>query len=328
MRLEINGLQVEALGDPHLGKKFMNGVPLHRRGEREALVWQDFRASLAKACDVHVTMGDLFDKPVVPFSVILDAAMGYRTAATTHPDTLYVVLMGNHDGSRDADFRSAFDVFTALVRGVPNIKVVRGVPLHIAGLAFCPWDPFIAAEAMIADLPDGVAAVFGHWDIIDFARQSHNFLPVDWLSKRPNVQVFTGHDHKARVERVNGVTVTIIGSMQPYAHGEDADDREPMYITATLADLEHDQPGELDIFANKCVRLDLKPGETPPDLDCLQLTTRRITGEGEPEELTVAFDSFDMEGLFKGAMSDAGVPESISGQVLNRYLETRLKDTE
>lgn len=325
MRLEINGLQVEALGDPHLGKKFVNGVPLHRRGEREAMVWRDFRASLAKDCDLHVTMGDMFDKAVVPFSVILDAAMAYRTAATISPHTQYVILMGNHDGSRDADFRSAFDVFAALVQDIANLHVVRQSATIIAGLAFCPWDPFVTAEAMIADVPDDVAAVFGHWDIIDVARQSHNFLPVEWLSKRPNVRVFTGHDHKARVERVNGVTVNIIGSMQPFAHGEDADDQEPLYRTLTLAELEC---GEPERFINKCVRLDLKPGETPPDLDCLQLTTRRITEEGEPEELTVAFDSFDMEGLFKGALGEAGVPDEIGALVLTRYLETRLKDAE
>lgn len=319
MLVEINGLKVEVLGDPHLGKKFVNGVPLHRRGEREAMVWADFRASLSTLCDVHVTVGDLFDKAVVPFNVILDASLAYRQAAAGNRGTLYVILMGNHDGSRDADFRSAFDVFEALVQGEPHIVVVRDKAYEFGGMGFCPWHPFRASEEIAAELPESVKAVFGHWDVIGFARDSHNYLPVDWIAAHPNVAIYTGHDHKRRIEG----RVAVVGSLQPFAHGEDPDDADdPTYVTLTLEEVDG-----RDLSA-KCVRLDLKPGEVPPELDCLQLTTRRISEQGEPEVLDVNFDAFDMEALFRGVLSEAGVPDDIASQVFGRYLDTRLKETE
>ncbi len=34
--------QICRLGDPHLGRRFLKGVPLDRRGERETAVRSDF----------------------------------------------------------------------------------------------------------------------------------------------------------------------------------------------------------------------------------------------------------------------------------------------
>lgn len=330
MIINLNGLRVAPLGDPHLGKKFVNGVPLHRRGEREGMQWAAFEAHLDTECDVHVTMGDLFDKAVVPLAVILRAYHAYMAAARRNRDTTYVILMGNHDGARDADFRSAFDVLTELIGDHDQICVAREEAATLSRpkfenvtLGFCPWHPFKTAAEIIATLPDNVDAVFGHWDLISFTKDAHNYLPVEWLQARPHIQVFTGHDHKRRTEVVERVPVEVVGSMQPYAHGEDAENSlDPMYLTLTL-----DQLDDRDL-TDKCVRLDLRPGEDVPELDCLQLQVRRVKETGEPEELSVEFEAFDMMGLFASVFAEAGVPEDIGQQLMARYQDTRLQEVE
>ena len=51
------------LGDPHLGRTFVHGVPLHRRGEREVMMWRNFAQSLSNVTTpLHICLGDLFDR--------------------------------------------------------------------------------------------------------------------------------------------------------------------------------------------------------------------------------------------------------------------------
>ena len=118
---------ITLMGDAHLGRSFIHGVALSRRGEREEMVWRDFAANLAAAKPgLHVSMGDLFDKAIVPYEVIARAAKLYRQAAEAKPQTRFVVLRGNHDVRRDLEKISAFDLFALLVRDIPTIFVVSG----------------------------------------------------------------------------------------------------------------------------------------------------------------------------------------------------------
>ena len=48
-------------------------------------------------------MGDLYDKPFVPYSIVWRSAQLYLDAARAHPTRLFVVLRGNHDASRDLE---------------------------------------------------------------------------------------------------------------------------------------------------------------------------------------------------------------------------------
>ena len=47
MIITHQGRTIELLGDAHLGKPFIHGVPLHRRGDREKMVWADFERSIS-----------------------------------------------------------------------------------------------------------------------------------------------------------------------------------------------------------------------------------------------------------------------------------------
>src|SRR5262245_25751534 len=117
-------MNIVRLGDPHLGKAFINGVPLHRRGEREETQWTDFVKSLATPCDLHVCMGDLFDRMFVPYAVVLRAARAYKNTALTNPNREFVIIRGNHDASRDSFIIAAYDVFAYILQGVKNVHVL------------------------------------------------------------------------------------------------------------------------------------------------------------------------------------------------------------
>lgn len=133
---------IDLMGDPHLAKTFVHGVPLHRRGAREAMVWEAFTANLEAAeADVHVCMGDLFERPIVPYDAILRAADIYRKVASEKQQTQFVILRGNHDIlARDLERASAFDLFGRLVFDLPNITVVADTTM-IDGNLFVSFDP-------------------------------------------------------------------------------------------------------------------------------------------------------------------------------------------
>jgi DNA repair exonuclease SbcCD nuclease subunit len=315
--------RIRTIGDPHLGKRFINGVPLHRRGEREALVRAQFQEELCVPCDFNVCVGDLFDRMVVDIATVLFASSEYRLAAEERPNTLFIVLRGNHDASRDADKRSSFDLFRELVRGVPNIVVVDEEAVAIDDLLFFPWHPFKTAAEIVEQLPGRkyvrTPICFGHWDIKDFDGQNTNLVPVEQLKKLQPAQVITGHYHKAGVYDVDGLQVEVTGSLQPYAHGEETD--ESLYVTRKLEELGDD----LSIYKDKCLRVLLKPGQSLPDvgIDCLQLTVKRVAEDGtiEPEDVSVELDPFDLRALFDEAMSGEQLPAEFTAEVWNKFKE-------
>ena len=319
----INGIKVRTLGDPHLGRAFVNGVPLHRRGDREAMQWQDFEKSFKGDFDVHVCMGDLFDRFVVPLSVILQAANAYVSASWRKPHTQFVVLRGNHDAARDSDKRSAFDVFAAIVKAHDKIMVVSEEARILrftddSWVGFFPWHPFKSAEQIVNELKEpNLAAAFGHWDIESFGQVNTNLIPYSALHGR-TTKIFTGHIHLPQTFRYGPFEVVVTGSMQPYAHGEDPAGN--LYITKTTDEL---QGYELDAFHDKCLRVVAKPGEVIPQFDCLQLTVKR-EGQADEDDMQVGFESFNVEDLLAEAFTENGVGDVVKEKVLSKLRESRL----
>jgi DNA repair exonuclease SbcCD nuclease subunit len=300
----------EVLGDPHLGRKFETGVPLHRRGEREQMQRQQFIDALMGAkATVHVTMGDLFDKFIVAPEVVLFAAQAYMEAASVNCNTLYVVLRGNHDVSRNTDKASSWDLFCALVDPHPNVWAISECPAALENFLFVPYDPF-NYDHLKEYLSDEIDTVFSHFDIVDFG--GHNVIPTKLFAEHGIGLVVNGHDHLARVERRDGVEIVITGSMQPYTHAEDV--TGAYYTTVTLEELPH-----LDV-KNKNVRVLLKPGETlPDDLDCLSLTAKRITVDDEITVDTSDFDTLDLSEMLDRTLDGL----SVRASVLNFFKDIR-----
>ncbi|WP_062227619.1 metallophosphoesterase [Aureimonas frigidaquae] len=317
MRIELLGAQAELLGDPHLGRQFINGVPLHRRNDREASVLADFKASLAKAgeVDLHVCMGDLFDKWYVPYTTIATAALAYLEAARSAPGCTFIILAGNHDVSRDMEKKGGFDLFAMIVASVPNIVIVRDKPhyevLDDGTAGFFPYHLTETAASLITQPLD---AAFGHWDTI-FG--DGNMIPTKELADMGCATAYTGHVHLPERFKRHNVDVVVVGSLQPYAHGEDHGE---MYVTLTSDALEGRD------LADKCVRIQLKPGEVfDQTVDCLQLTFKRPETTAT-EEVEVSMGDFNMAALFAQAFDEEDVPEKIRTALLTKFEEARVKE--
>lgn len=192
MRLTINGVDFELLGDPHFGRSFKNGTPFHRLGDREKMQRRDFKASLDHDADAHVCMGDLFDKPKVPNEIVAQVADDYVLAArqSTRP---FFCLTGNHDDSRDTGVVSSFQLFTRMVdnditvvRGEPRRHLIEGTLGDIVQVIFIPWHPLVTAAEMVeqhAELIRGSDAVFGHWDVDRRLEGTDNYIPAARLKE-------------------------------------------------------------------------------------------------------------------------------------------------
>lgn len=301
------------LGDPHLGRSFVNGVPLARRGDRESHVdFQFYRDLLNCNDDLHVCMGDLFDKAQVPYHVIMNTYLKYQFAANHHPKRHFVILKGNHDWQRDLEKPSAFDVFAALVRSISNIHIVTD-HYQIGKAVFFAWHPTISATEMVTDNVWDADVALGHWDIEDFGGDNLNLIPTAKLAELGVKKAYTGHIHKPQQFSRDGVDVTVVGSMQPYAHGEEIDDS--LYQTVSKKQYLAAPAGS---FHGKCLRIDLRAGETLDDeIDCLQLTIRQ---HGEDESVApVTLGDFDMKNLFTESFKEAGVSDKTTKIMLERY---------
>lgn len=295
---------VMTLGDPHLGRKFRTGVPLHRIGDREAMVWAQFAEELFDpGAEIHVCMGDLFDKFVVAPEIVIRAANVYLEAARRDPDTMFVILEGNHDVSRDTAKASSFDLFTMLVADADNIMVVREDPWVYENLGFVPYHPFKPTTSLVEELPDNLSAVYGHWDIQDWG--GDNVIPTKLLAEMGITQAISGHDHVGRIEERDGVVITVTGSMQPYTHAEDRTGL--FYRTLELADLEGLETENLNL------RVLLREGESlPTDIDCLSITARRITDEDEKLEVdTSEFESLSLDDMLGKALEGLSIKDEL-----------------
>lgn len=295
-------MNFKCMGDPHLGRSFKTGVPLHRVGERERLIREQFERELMEVkTDLHVGLGDTFDKFVVAPEVVLFAADVYTRAVKANPGTRFIVLRGNHDVSRDLNKASSFELFKRLC---PEVTVVDEAPLVIGNFGFVPFDAFKTAADQIRELPDGLDRVFTHFDYTDFG--GDHVLPTALLAEKGILQVTNGHDHLRRTEKRHGVTVDIFGSLQPYTHAEDGEGR--WYRTVSL-----DELAGLDA-TNLNIRVLLQEGEVmPAELDCLSLIAKRVSSEA------VVVDTHEFDGIDIGAALSALLPESIRAEVMEVF---------
>lgn len=322
---KINGLTVNVCGDVHLGRTFRTGVPLHRLGDREEMVWEDFEQQLNLEADMTVIMGDLFDKFVVPPEVVLRAYDLLTTAADNGREI--VILRGNHDASRDSNKKSSFDLLRELTWKTSGILCAERAGYHRTGstvFLLCGWSPDVSAHDDVSSLQENkwgepVAAAFGHWDITQHGEDTHNLIPLDALANLGVGKVFTGHIHKAEAFTRNGMEVHVVGSMQPYAHGEEPDG-SMLYMTLTPEQVEDMLAGDEDIFANSNIRILLIDGaEYPREFNCLSRTFKRtlsgvakVDEEGNP---VAAYDTFDLRTMISTTLTEFGVSEALQSRI-------------
>jgi DNA repair exonuclease SbcCD nuclease subunit len=106
-------------------------VVVQTRGRRIA----DLKKSLNEGPEeYHVCVGDIFDKFVVPNSILLMVFGAYIDAAKARPDQHFFILRGNHDASRDSSKVSSFDLLKLLLARYENITV-NSATNRLTGLA-------------------------------------------------------------------------------------------------------------------------------------------------------------------------------------------------
>lgn len=323
--MQIGNLNVHFTGDPHLGRKFETGVPLHRRGEREASVQAQFIHELLTPCDVNICVGDIFDKFVVAPEVVLFVVEAYREAMRQRPDTQFAILRGNHDASRDTDKASSFDILYELLNGQGWIKVVKDRIVTLERkdtlITLIPWMPFETAAQMATKVTMPTHCVVGHWDMSDYGGDAHNVIPLPQLQGKTQL-VVSGHDHNGKDYDVDGMKIHYTGSMQPYSHGEDA--AGALYVSLTLDQLRAD-PGA---YRDKNVRVLLKPGESLDfEIDCLALTQKRVAADLQEEEgIEIQLDTFDMQAILRRALERNGVSDTTAQRTMDMYMVRRNAD--
>ena len=306
---------IKVLPDPHMGRVFKTGVPLHRLGERELSQMADLRRSLMDGPETyHVCTGDLFDRFAVPNSVLLGVYETYSVAAMACPDRQFIILRGNHDASRDASRISSFELLALMLQQFGNIRVVDDKPWILDGMGFIPWTPFKDAEELAERFIAGtgdleIKVIFGHWDVEAFGDKTENLIPTKILSQVTDC-IVNGHIHtfiEQEFDRDN-IHVILTGSMQPYTHAENPLGK--LYRTLTLTELEGIDPTDLNI------RLLLSPGQDlPTDVDCLSLTSKRLVEDEEGEQVDIeAFMTLDLGGLLKKRLEGNPVAAKVLAQ--------------
>lgn len=294
------------IGDPHLGRRFENGVPLHRRGEREARQMEKFKAELATDCDVNIMVGDLFDHPQVSMQVILDAVDAVEDAAKARPRTQFFMMAGNHDRSRQLNTVGAWEIFRRMVEGRHDNLLVVDTVDKCETIAFVPWEwgkPVAQAiEGRFPEVDEEIVHVVLHHDLESFGGDDSYLVPTKLIKRLfPNVEtIVTGHWHLEGDYKVDGIDVTCTGSLEPYSHAEDPNGE--MYVTLTLEQFEERDPDELK---DKCVRILLREGEElPTELDCAALTAKRIVDGDDSESVAERLGAFDWQSILDEHLKD------------------------
>jgi DNA repair exonuclease SbcCD nuclease subunit len=299
-----SGRKAWLIGDPHLGRKFEVGVPLHRRGDRERRQMEKFKTELATPdVDYVIMVGDLFDHPHVGYSVVCEAAEAVLAAAKARPKIDFIMMAGNHDVPRNLSVVGAWNAFEHIVVGRCSNLIVLREPVHYLEFALFPWQWGVSAADQVAaalsrSYTQRLVAI-GHWDLQSYGGDDSHIAPVAELAALGITEFYSGHYHTEGTYPVGDHLVRCTGSMEPYSHGEDPDGE--IYVTLTLAELADTSAEDLK---DKCVRVLLADGEElPTDVDCFALTAKRVKEVDDGDVLEqVSLADFDWNHVLAEAL--------------------------
>lgn len=323
--LEIDGNRFAFLGDPHLGRPFRNGVPLHRMGERERLQHETFR-SFFQECTVQniragFCVGDLFNSFTVSNNVVMETRADIdQTASTVLP---FYFLGGNHDDKRDIDHVSSLAMLSQMRFRHDAIHFVRLKPeqLHFEGtkVVMMPWHPVKTAAEMVeeyADLVRDADLIIGHWDVDARLAGTENYIPAARLVELGVKLAVTGHDHVKREMEIDGLTVHVTGSMQPYSFSEDK--TGDLYVTVPADEARAALATDPETYRDKCLRVvgdwdDLVP-------ECLMFRVKLLDQELDDEVLMdVQMEEFSMADLW--TRNTEALPEHIQLKLKEKFAD-------
>lgn len=255
--INLEGMSIQLIGDPHLGKKFKTGVPRTKLGMREESQFNEFEKLVNNPnTNVVIIMGDLFDKCVVSSNTVYRTYQIIQDSVNTDNDRLIIILPGNHDISKDSTQVSSFTIFEKMFHN-GNIKIVTHPQMFCLGkfnIFVDSYNPFnteyeLEVNKLFSSQTKPVYS-FGHWDDMR-SPDLGTYFPLD-IIKQKSKGIYSGHIHTPACFIKDSVTYNYVGSMQPYSHAEDPEHK--LYITLDEADI-LDPNFKLKDYTNKCIRV-------------------------------------------------------------------------
>lgn len=306
-RLELEGLTIQTIGDPHMGRKFLNNVPLHRRGWYESIRDRKFGELLTAPADVTIIMGDLFDKDKVDERDILYV---YQLLVKHTPlKRKTYILQGNHDDPKTKSEVSSFGLLKAMLEGVDHIQIVDDLvciptPKHTwIGLFGWRFDKTIHQQLLERPVEE-IAVAFTHLDKISYGNDD-NVIPWIQMYQAGIKTIVNGHEHKPTFADDGGTVYLGTGSMLPYSHAEDLGNE--YYVTFTdVRDLEAQLEENHDAFVDKHVRVITNRPDLVPDFEYGSLQIRKVADDEELPD-TVQNEVISVRGLLHDAAKATGL---------------------
>lgn len=274
------------LADPHFGRKFKNGVPKNRLGDREKLTLKTFHDILGDTNDDLTILGDVFDSVSVDENTLLAVYNELYAWADRRPMCELNILAGNHDVSRVAGRKTSFDVLSELLvqsfmDSCRGVTIIGGDDSYFDGKAvFYPFSYKVPNREM-QHYPNA-EIVCGHFDEKD----------VEWLAAvYPKAEIHSGHLHN-----YFGPLVNFEKSMLPLNYIEDKGRPNPLYKVFNYGD-------KIEDVHDNCVRILCKTKDEArkveiEEIDALQIQV--VCEEDLAEDLNV--DDVDVEGLDRGKL--------------------------
>lgn len=288
--------RIQVIGDCHLGRKFINGVPKYRLGDRESLVFSKFENILNQKdfINLYVIVGDLFDKTVVSNECLSRTIDILKNSVLSNKDSNYFIINGNHDEVKDKSRISSFSLlkryFTESIK-LSNLNIINEytTPVKVSKidslLYFSHYDPFTSNDKINPQLIESLKAskenlkiIFGHFDIEDYDGNTkyNSTLISDFQYQNFNL-IISGHIHKPSQFTLNNTHVVVSGSLQPFAFGEEIEEDNGLYQTITINRCNELLSQNMNCFESSNVRLLYKKEDQFIEkLNCLSLTYKLI----------------------------------------------------
>lgn len=297
------------IGDVHLGRKFKNkDIPLDKRGFREKLLRIRFEQYIKTGieevqkgtCSCIVQLGDLFDSFCVSYEDLLYAYEQLDKFNDTKIDCY--ILAGNHDISKDTERVSALELLDLMFLRSTKTKYVHILitdtitaydddEVHIL-MPYSHQNNTVEGTKIFQD-NEHKQYLYGHFD---------EPFPVEWQHQFEHV--YTGHIHKPKTEG----NITVVGSILPFTFAEDP--TNTFMRTVTLDEYYEDLNNGVSEY--RCYRIKLRDGEElPAERHCLQMSVYEEKKDISEEDISVDFETFDLEKLMHEALDDTGLFEEI-----------------
>lgn len=299
-----NGITIQTIGDPHLGRYFRNNLK-NKLGVREGMVFSSFKQLLNTTSDFCVVVGDLFDKAVISHECLKKTIDILEEVCISNPTKKFVILSGNHDlfknKSRVSSFEILYNYFNKNL--LENLLIIKDktevVVVDNVAFLFTEYDPFKTIDEKLFKedfdrLPDtNFKIAFGHWDTENYGSSKFIDRTIPKILLENCDLIVTGHEHKPCSKVIQNKDIIVTGSLQPYAFNEEVSG-ENLYITILKEELDSVLSQNTLEFEFSNVKVILNDGEDYPEpFDCLSVCFKHIQKESEEALEDLSKNSLD-----------------------------------